>query len=726
MAAALDALRRGEPYRRWLLVFDNADQPEELNDLILRGPGDVLITSRNHRWQSVVEAVPLDVLSRAESLEFLEKRAPRAFIRADAEALAEELGDLPLALGQAGAMLAETGMPPQEYLRLLGEHVTGIMAEGRPYDYPMPMASAWRRSVSSVQQEVPLALELMRCCAFFGPEAIPHDLFRGSPTVGAGLGGLIADPIVLARALRELGRFGLVGIDGRGISIHRLVQALVRDELDAKEQDACRQQVHALLAASLQKDPGDVDWWGFYRELVPHVRAPVVELERSQDPGVRTAVLNVLDFLRLSGDLAACRSLAEEVVAQWGGDSGPDAPDVLGAQLVLGQALRELGHYRKARESSEAALHRAGEAVGERSDLALTLRNAVGADLRACGEFAAALRLDEETWHLHEEEFGPDHPRTLRSMSDLASDYELACDYGAARQLYMKAFVLQHEPHSGVPLVEVLVTWTRLARALGLAGSYAEAQDMCEEVVDFGREKLGPEHYQTLRTTREFCVAMRRKGTRRDEALSLAREVHANFARLFGDDHPDTLAATISVTNTLRVTEQADQVLKMAEDTADRGYLLYGPDHPYRHGCAGNLALLRRLAGDPAGAASLNESALASLDATLGRDHRLSLTVAANLAGDLAALGEVAKARTLGEDTLARLRSLLGDNHPMTLGCSANLALDLRACGVDDDAAQMAADTLTRFAQTLGDEHADAKAAAAGTRLDFDFDPPSA
>ena len=122
-------------------VFDNADQPEELNDLILRGPGDVLITSRNHRWQSVVEAVPLDVLSRAESLEFLEKRAPRAFIRADAEALAEELGDLPLALGQAGAMLAEIGMPPQGYLRLLGEHVTGIMAEGRPYYVRCP----WRR-----------------------------------------------------------------------------------------------------------------------------------------------------------------------------------------------------------------------------------------------------------------------------------------------------------------------------------------------------------------------------------------------------------------------------------------------------------------------------------------------------------------------------------------------------------------------------------------------------
>ena len=56
----------------------------------------------------------------------------------------------------------------------------------------------------------------------------------------------------------------------------------------------------------------------------------------------------------------------------------------------------------------------------------------------------------------------------------------------------------------------------------------------------------------------------------------------------------------------------------------------------------GNLAILRRLTGDPAEARRLDETALAGLDARLTRDHLFSLTVAVNLASDLAVLGETA------------------------------------------------------------------------------------
>src|SRR5215204_1927017 len=113
--AVLESLRRGDPYSRWLLIFDNADQPETIRDLMPNGPGDVLVTSRNHRWQSLVDTVEVDVFTRRESLEFLKRRVPGGDERGSGR-LAEELGDLPLALEQAGALQAETGMSAAEYL----------------------------------------------------------------------------------------------------------------------------------------------------------------------------------------------------------------------------------------------------------------------------------------------------------------------------------------------------------------------------------------------------------------------------------------------------------------------------------------------------------------------------------------------------------------------------------------------------------------------------------
>jgi hypothetical protein len=120
--AVLDALRRGKPYSRWLLIYDNADQPEDFRDLVPQGPGHALITSRNHRWHGVVKTVPVNVFSREESIEFLGKRVQHAINTDTADLIADELGDLPLALEQAGALQAETGMPAQQYLDLLSEH----------------------------------------------------------------------------------------------------------------------------------------------------------------------------------------------------------------------------------------------------------------------------------------------------------------------------------------------------------------------------------------------------------------------------------------------------------------------------------------------------------------------------------------------------------------------------------------------------------------------------
>jgi tetratricopeptide (TPR) repeat protein len=724
-SAVLDALRRGIPYSRWLLIFDNADQPEDLNDIIPRGPGDVLITSRNHRWHSVVETVQVDVFSRAESTEFLRKRVGKGLGEDEADQLADALGDLPLALDQAGALQAETGMSVDEYLRLLKEHTAQVMAEGRSPEYPRSMTAAWKLSVATLNQQLPQAVELLRCCAFFGPEPIPRDLFRrGIHAPGARIGGLIADPILLARAIGELGRFALIKIDGRTIQVHRLIQALLRDELSPEQQAAYRGDVQLILVAGSPKNPEAIRFWSRYKELVPHVISDAMQLPMSNDPDVRGFVLDVVQYLYRSGDNRSARAIADRFIEQWTRDSGPDDLNVLDAQRHLGNALRELGHYADAYAMIERTLERSRDVLGPQNPLTLALENSFGGDLRARGDFAAALEQDVKCLRLHQESFGAEDVQTLRVMNNLALDYALNSDYNRARELFQQTFIRRSDATEGVTPRDLLASWELLSWAVRLCGNYKEARDVGEDAYDYGREMLGSEHYWTLRALNDLSIAIRRAGTDFDEALEMATEVFETSTRIFGEQHPDTLSAAVNLVNIKRATGQPADALALAENVMGRYPTIYGDDHPYTYACSGNLALMMRVNGNAEGARELNETSLAGLVSRLGYDHHYSLILATNLASDRAVLGDTAGARELGEDTLGRLRALMGDDYPLTLGCAANLAVDLRADGAEEEAERLVAETRERYAATLGPGHPDAEAAAEGRRLDFDVDPP--
>jgi len=727
--AVLDALRRGDPYSRWLLIFDNADQPEEINHLIPRETGDVLVTSRNHRWQSVINTVPIDVFLRQESTDFLRKRVPRGLSAVDADRLAEKLGDLPLALEQAGAMLSETGMPVDEYLRLLDEHVMKIMEEGKSPDYPLSMTAAWKLSVNALQEKLPQALELLRCCAFFGPEPIPRNVFRrGAQPRGTPVAQVISDPIIMAKVIRELGSFALVTLDGNSVKVHRLIQALLRDELTDEQRAGYRQEAHLILAAAAPADPDDANTWLRFKELLPHVNSEFTELPKSHEPAVRDLARSMMRYLYQVGDYASGLALTERFIEQWSKDSGADSADVLRAQRHLGNILRLMGRYQESYVVTEEALATSRVKLGEDDTATLALRPSFGADLRARGRFKAALELDNESRDLLENVYGPEDSRSMRLLSSLALDHGLTSDYSTARDLYEEAFRRMSPSSSYATANDVLGAWLGISWTLRLMGLFQEAFDVGQDAWEFGQapEGLGAEHLSTLRSINAYTIVSRRIPDKRSDALELAKATLELSSRLFGDTHPDTLAIAISVSNLLRTISDnlQGEALQLALATAERYPGVYGEDHPYNYGCQSNLALLRRVTGDPAMAREIDEKALDGLTAGLGADHHFTLTVAMNLASDFAALDNSREARRLGEDTLPRLTALLGADHPHTLGCASNLALDLMASGDADAGKSLRQRTLERYEATQVADFPDLVVAAAGKRLDPDFDPP--
>jgi Tetratricopeptide repeat len=632
---------------------------------------------------------------------------------------------LPLALEQAGAVLFEGRMAVGEYLRLLRERTARILEQGASPDYPTSMTAAWQISVARLRQQSPRALELLRCCAFLGPEPIPSEVFKfGSEESQTGVGSLIADPIELSTAISALGRFALVRMDGPYITVHRLIQALLRDELDPEDQRRYRQDAHSILAAGAPGTPTDVNSWPKYADLVAHIGSSAMDLAHCQMPAHRAFALDVVRYLFVSGDFVSCRSFAERFIAQWTEDSGPDDPYVLDAKRHLGNALRESGEAGAAYQLVKETLESAERVLKLSNPLTLHLRNAFGADLRARGDFGGALTLDQATRALHDEVFGPTDPQTLRVMNNVALDYGLNSRFTESRDLHKEVYVLQRDTRLNTSATEVLSSWTNLARAVRLCGNFVQARDLGEDARRYGLHELGLEHYLTLRAATDLSIAMRRIPEAGDEALELAANALELCRRYRGETNPDTMAAAISLSNLQCALGQLDQALELAKATAQSYPTVYGADHPYNYGVLANLAMLRRLTGDPAEARRLNETALAGLDARLGRDHLFYLTTALNLASDLAALGETGQARARGEDCLTRLTKLVGGQHPVTLGCAANLVQDLRADGAAQRADSLLTETISGYANTLGADHPMTEAAMAGSRVNWDFDPP--
>ncbi|MEU3019468.1 MULTISPECIES: FxSxx-COOH system tetratricopeptide repeat protein [unclassified Nocardiopsis] len=723
--AVLEALRKGEPYARWLLIFDNADEPEELTDVIPQGPGHVLITTRNHRWEGVAETVPVNVFSEHESVEFLRKRIPRGITHEEAVQLSEALGHLPLALEQAGALQSETGMSTQEYLRLLSERTGPLLREGKPPEYPKPMTAAWQLSVEKLKENLPEAMELLRCCAFFGPEPIPRDLFFpvDEGTIRPEMAALMDDPIRLSKAIGQLGRYALVRLDqaNRTIQVHRLIQALLREELDEATQESIRVEVWSLLSAAAPKTFTDPASQARYLELLSHMRpAGVAESER---PEVRRFALDMLTFLYVSGNYETAGRYAENFIEKWTADSGDEDSFVLEAQAKYANRLRDMGRYVASHDLNLAILPKMRRTLGPAHPETLSVLSGLGADYRARGDFWQAREHDEEVLRQYQEAFGPNDTATLRAMNSLALDHALTSDFAGAQSKHERAYMLfkRSGPAGGSPTL--LAFWSGLAQVVRLAGDYTEACDLGEDALAYGREHLGVDDPRTLRTQVDLAIARRLSGEL-DEALELGQDAHSRYLRLHGINHPSTLAAAMCLANLWRMTGELAGALELAEDTDMRYAQAYGADHPYKHGCTSNVALLYRLMGDPARSRAMNESALTALEARLGRNHHYTLAAATNLASDLAALGEAKNATRLGRGTVRRFRALLGEDHPSTLVSASNLVLDLRAEREPEEAEELAEQTFTGFLRVLGREHTFTTAAGEGRRLVADFDPP--
>jgi hypothetical protein len=595
---------------RWLLVFDNADNPADIRPWLPGGGGHVLITSRERAWAEIAAPVEVDVLARAESVALLRHRVP-ALSTADASRLAAQLGDLPLAVAQAAGFIADTGTSAVQYLNLLQTQAGMLLDQAAPgSSYPRSLAAATRLAADRLEDEDPAAAQLASVCAFLAPEPVPEDLFTANPGELPGqLAARAADPLAWRQTLARLSRQSLARIDQRGLVLHRLTQAILRDRLTPEQAAATRTCAEAFLAATNPGDPGNPVTWPRWAQLMPHLLA--ADLAATNNQGLRRMACDALGYLLARGDTRTARDLAAELRQHWHARLGDDDENAQEAAVYLASALRDMGRYAEARDLDEDTLARRRRVLGDDHPDTLASANNLAIDLRRLGEYQAARDLNEDTLTRRRRVLGDDHPDTLASARGLAND-------------------------------------------LRRLGEYQAARDLDEDTLARRRRVLGDDHPDTLRSANNLAIDLWRLGDHQ-AARDLNEDTLTRRRRVLGDDHPDTLASAGNLANDLRALGEHQAARDLDEDLLARFRRVLGDDHPDTLASANNLAIDLRRLGEHQAARDLNEDTLARRRRVLGDDHPDTLASADYLAADLRALGEVGGPRVQGAAWLRRV-----------------------------------------------------------------------
>jgi tetratricopeptide (TPR) repeat protein len=719
--AVLDALRTRQVYRRWLLVFDNADNPEELRPYLPYPTGHVLITSRNSDWAEVANAFEIDVFDRQESIALLRQRAA-AISDEDANRLADRLGDLPLAIDQAGAWQAATGMPVEEYLRLFDRQFARL-TDHPAGDYPTPVGATYALTLERLREEAPGAAQLLDVCAFFGAEPISVDLLWDgrSAELPSPLDQTLRDRIQLRRALREISRYALARVDAVNdqLTVHRLVQVVLRSRLSEQQQRQTRLAAQHILAAANPGEPDTERNWPRHGELSPHI-VPAKLLEAEEEP-TRRVVLDQIRYRWSRGDYESSRGLGELTVEQWREHWGADDLLTLLSFRHLAVALRTLGDYGRARALAEEALTRFREVLGSDHEHTLFTADSVAWDQRISGNFAEARRLDEDNLARFRREYEPDHPLTLKALNNFAIDLRWLGDFAQARKEDEESVRLRRGLY-GEENRNTQLAIASLARDHYGLGNYDEGLRLQESALEIQHRLLGPIHAEVLSETRNLVILLRKTG-RVARARLVAQELVATYKRFGPNDEP-VLAANMSYFNALRASAQLELAQQVGIDTLSRYRRAFGPEHPATLACASNLAIVLRHQGSVREALELNQATLDAFHRVLGEEHPFALCCATNTANDLAALHRYEPARELSEDTLRRSREVRGDDHPYTLACALNVALDRRATGDEAAVEPLLGETIAGFRLRLGDDHPETRSALDNRRTDCDIEPP--
>ena len=630
-----------------LIVFDNVEDINHLTGLIPSGNGlRVIATTTNDTgWEHQDwTTMKVGMFDRSESINFL-LTVMKSDDHDSADALAERLGDLPLAIAQAAATARNSDRSLTRYLERLDAYGSERVIHPVPGDYYTDdVATALSMAIED-------ALENLEDGA---KQAARYLLGTLALLAESGVPTRWLDPTIEQqddRGLQDANR-------AEDEDAHDALTELIHRSIVQQSADKATTMLHRLQAHAFRESWNANEAAEAYRSAVILLgRVNIDIIPRNNTYFRRQETLALIEQLRAIGD----QTYSQQLLAS------------TQIRFMLNHALTQAYDLDLSHDgitlSSTVLL--AAERFASNTEDQLTLLNSLAVVWHFAGYLDVAINMYEENLKKSIDFHGAEHFETLYMHSNLLYAYRTAGRLDEA--ITQSEQLIKHGTKVlGADHALILTVRNNLASCYELCGQLDRAINLYEQVLDDLVRVQGSHDPKTLATRNNLAGAYESTG-RLDEAITLYEQVLPDRIRVLGKDHPDTLTSRNNLAGAYESTGRLTEAITLYEQVLPDRIRVLGKDHPDTLTSRNNLAGAYRAVGRLEEAITLYEQVLTDRIRILSKDHPNTLTSRNNLAGAYRAVGRLEEAITLYEQVTKDCARILGEDHPLTKTVRKNL-----------------------------------------------------
>ena len=693
----------------WLLIFDNADEPELIEDFLPLNPkGSILLTSRAQVFDNlgISKPVELDKMSPDEAKKFFFVRTGHTDLEPkELEAIdniIQELDYLPLAMEQAGAYISKIKCSFQDYLSSYHERGLALLEKypATTGKYPKSVATTWSLNFEQVIEKSPFSADLLYASAFLNHDEIPFEIIslgasELGPILSSALANVEKDRLVLDEIFEPLTQYSLIQRDSGShtYSIHRLVQAVLKDKMDEKEQRIWSERV--VKGVNCAFPEVEFSKWHLCDRLLQHALASSVLIKKwgLEFQEAATLLNKTGCYLRIRARFSEAKVFLKTSLDIREKISDPDHPDIAKSLNSLAGLYMDKGKYNDAEPLYKRALDiRERIFDSDHPDIAKSLNN-LASLYETQGKYDEAEPLYKKSLDIREKVFGPDHPDVATTLNNLAGLYRNQGKYNDAELLYKRSLDIRErifDPEHP----DVASTLNNLAGLYKNQGKYDDAEPLYKRSLGIKEKILGPDHPDVAETLNNLATLYEDQG-KYNEVESLYKRSLDIKESVLESEHP-SVAATFNNLASLYSDQgkydDADPLYKRSLDIKEK---VLGPEHPYVAITLNNLASLYSDQGKYDDAEPLYKRSLDIEEKNLGSEHPDVAKTLNNLALFYQNRRKYSESKKLFIRAINIAENSLGDEHPYVAKYYSNYVNFLRKIKRNREAAKIEARTKT-------------------------------